>query len=290
MSAVSATNQTGGATCVPPVTTRLSLNNSGARLPRISSEELIAKLPKDSFLCDWLQAWPTTEFPWSYFLFGGLSVLGAAIGRRCWYVDDYRKLYPMLNLLLIGPSGIGKSSAIELNQTLMSTLEPGLKPQFIIGSSTPEKLHSDLVLTPHAMVYASELANFFGRQKYMEQMLPYVTELLDCRAIERRTQSGNVQHIAEPEVTIVGGSTVEWLQDALPDNAIGGGFLPRFLIVKEDAKRQRVPNASMSISKKRWSEMMKQRENAYDAFNTIVSTISGGVCFAGFDVADCYSR
>lgn len=222
-------------------------------------------------------------------LFGALSVLGAAVGRKCWYQDDYRRLWPMLNLLLIGPSGIGKSTAIELNKTLLQQLDPQDKPQFIIGSATPEKLHEDLVIRPHAIVYASELANFFNRQRYMEGMIPYVTELLDCRPIERRTVSGNVQHIEAPETTIIGGSTLEWLQEALPDNAIGGGFLPRFLIVKEDHRRQRVPNPSTALSKKDWTEAMDKRDSAYAEFKHIVAAASGPICFRDHGVGDDYS-
>lgn len=227
--------------------------------------------------------------PWSFLLFGSLSVLGAAVGRKCWFLDDYRKLWPMLNLLLIGPSGIGKSSAIELNQSLLTQLDAKDRPQFIIGSATPEKLHEDLVIQPHAIVYASELANFFNRQKYMEGMIPYVTELLDCRPIERRTKSGNILHISAPETTIVGGSTPEWLQEALPDTAVGGGFLPRFMVVKEDARRQRVPDARGALSKNEWKKALEIRDEAYAEFKHIIAAAAGPVEFADFGVRDTYS-
>lgn len=222
-------------------------------------------------------------------MFGALSVLGAAVGRKCWFADDYRKLWPMLNLLLIGPSGIGKSSAIELNQSLLLQLDPKDRPQFIIGSASPEKLHEDLVVQPHAILYASELANFFNRQRYMEGMIPYVTELLDCRPIERRTKSGNIQHISAPETTIVGGSTPEWLQEALPDNAIGGGFLPRFLLVMENSRRQRIPNAEMALSKTEWKQTLETRDNAYAEFKHVVAAAEGAIRFADFGVTDVYS-
>ena len=256
---------------------------------RITPEKLTSSIPDDSWLKLWLQSWPTVEMPWSYLLFGALSVLGAAVGRKCWFLDDYRKLWPMLNLLLIGPSGIGKSSAIELNQSLLVQLDPKDRPQFIIGSASPEKLHEDLVVQPHAIVYASELANFFNRQRYMEGMIPYVTELLDCRPIERRTKSGNIQHIAAPETTIIGGSTPEWLQEALPDNAIGGGFLPRFMIVKEDARRQRVPDARGALSKDGWKKALAIRDEAYAEFKHVIAAASGPVEFADFGVRDVYS-
>jgi len=195
----------------------------------------------------------------------------------------------MLNLLLIGPSGIGKSSAIELNQSLLLQLDTKDRPQFIIGSASPEKLHEDLVIQPHAIVYASELANFFNRQRYMEGMIPYVTELLDCRPIERRTKSGNIQRIDAPETTIVGGSTPEWLQEALPDTAVGGGFLPRFVVVKEDQRRQRVPDARGALSKTEWKKTLEIRDEAYAEFKHVVAAAEGQIEFADFGVRDVYS-
>lgn len=246
-------------------------------------------IPEDSWLHQWYNSWPTVEMPTSFLIFGALTTIGAALGRKIWFADDYRKLYGMLNLLLIGPSGIGKSSAIELNQTLLLQLDAKDRPQFIIGSASPEKLHEDLVVQPHAILYASELANFFNRQRYMEGMIPYVTELLDCRPIERRTKSGNIQHIAAPETTIVGGSTPEWLQEALPDNAVGGGFLPRFLIVKEDARRQRVPNAEMALSKQEWKRTLAIRNEAYAEFKHVVASASGAIRFGDYGVNDFYS-
>lgn len=257
---------------------------------RITPRELIKSIPEESWLNSWLESWPTVEMPWSYLLFGSLSVLGAAIGRKCWFQDDYRRLWPMLNLLLIGPSGIGKSSAIELNQTLLAQLPIEDRPQFIIGSASPEKLHDDLVIQPHAIVYASELANFFGRQKYMEGMIPYVTELLDCRPLERRTKSGNIQRIESPETTIIGGSTPEWLQEALPDNAVGGGFLPRFMIVKEDERRQRVPNPASAISRKEWTKALDLRDYAYAEFQKLIAVANGPSGFRDLGVVDEYSR
>src|SRR5512146_2984872 len=124
-------------------------------------------------------AWPSAEPPKSYILFSALTMLGAALGRKVWFNQDVHTLFPPLNLLLIGPSGCGKSTSIMMaRKHLIQLLPRAEQPQFIMGAPTPEKLHDDLKPAPHAVLFASELANFFTRQKYMEGMIPYVTELL----------------------------------------------------------------------------------------------------------------
>lgn len=508
----------------------------GLKLPLttlISGTELIEKLPEESWFRDWHSAFPTAEMPVSYVLLAAMSVYGACLGRATWFNDDFRQIFPMLNLLMIGPSGIGKSSSMEIaRKFLLEKLPAELRPQFIGGASTKEQLHADLLPLPHAILFASELASFFNKAKYMEPLVPYVcltpdvpvltadlrwkpvgelkvgeeligfdeqtpkrsngrhlhkavveatgrisapcyrlstdrgditcseehaflvfrngldtwitakklklgdevrwfgtpwkddesregawlsglldgegcvskwrvsfnqnqgavldkavsileekdysigvyprgkagrckvvtiaglydrlrllgtirpvrlldssektwegrrftgipaqtakltgieflgdkevvplqtstktiisggfythnTELLDYRPIEFRTKSGGIQRIPEPSVTVIGGSTKDWLQSALPDTAVGGGFLPRFLIVKEDFRRQRVANAQMSMSASKWRDLLKRREAVFEDFIHLVATPRGPIGFEDFATADYYAR
>lgn len=246
-------------------------------------------LPEDSFFTRWLEAWPTAEPPLSYILFSAMSMLGAALGRRVYFDQDVHRLYPMLNLLLIGPSGIGKSTSIGMGFELIKSLPATEQPQIIKGKATPEKLHEDLVVQPHAIIFASELANFFSKSKYMEDMIPYVTQLLDYEdEAQRRTKGGSLQVVHQPSVTIVGGSTVEWLQGQLPDSAASGGFLARFLIVKEDHKGQRVPNPRAMLSTKQWLDMEHFRARVYAEFNKIVGAYEGRINYENYSAMDAY--
>src|SRR5271157_3052341 len=252
--------------------------------------DLLAVLPKESMVKRWVEAWPLAEAPTSFLIFSAFSMLGAALGRNVWWSLDAHTLYPMLNLLLIGPSGIGKSTSIlKIGKPLIDNIPEDLSPAFIGGKATPEKLHADLVISPKTLIFASELANFFSRSKYMEDMIPYVTQLLDYEpTVERRTIGGQLQVVHKPAVTIVGGSTVEWLQDQLPDSAASGGFLARFLIVKEDFRRQRIhdPESMMSRSQKR--ELIISREECFNSMRKIVQYSAGPIKFADFEANDKY--
>ena len=217
-----------------------------------------------------MSVWPTSEPPKSYILFSAMCMMGAALGRRVYVDMDIHRTFPMLNLLLIGPSGIGKSTALVdmALDHLIRPLPETTRPLVITGKTTKEPLHEDLLAHPHAILVASELANMFSKEKYQEGMIQYMTDLLDLRPTRVRTKSGGDKTIDFPAVTVTGGSTKEWLQDQLPSSAGAGGFLPRFLIVKEDHKAQRVadPNRVLSIQQKH--ELACKREHMLDRKST----------------------
>jgi hypothetical protein len=255
------------------------------------AKDISASLPKNSFFRDWMECWPTTESPKSYILLGGMSMLGAALGRNVFIdQDNAHILYPMLNLLLIGRSGLGKSTAITMaRKTLLAALPKLEQPQFINGS-TPEKLHNDLRANPHAVLFASELANFFTKQKYMESMIPYVTELLDYPdTLQRRTVSGGVVEVLEPAVTVIGGSTVEWLQGQLPDSATSGGFLARFLICYEENPQRKVGLAKHELTKQQIAALLTKRERVAEHFASAGKMV-GEVTFEDYGGVDIFNQ
>src|ERR1700744_664420 len=176
-------------------------------------------LPEDSWFRRWMEIWPTSESPKSFLLFSAMSMLGACLGRRVWLDQDIHQVRPMLNLLLIGPSGIGKSSAVKVAKRLLPFVPAEHRPQFIEGGSTKEKLHADLVHEPKAILFAPELAAFFSKEKYKENLIPYVTNLLDYEdTIELRTKRDDIVVVHMPSVSILGASTLDWLHDQLPDS------------------------------------------------------------------------
>lgn len=256
---------------------------------KINAANIEECLPEKSFFRRWLDVWPTAEPPKSYLLFSGLTMLGAALGRKVWFDQDFHKIRPILNVLFIGPSGIGKSTSIYMGKQLVDSLPIDEQPQFIDGAATVERLHEDLRFNPQTILFASELANFFSRKKYMEDMIPYVTELLDYKAVlSRRTKSGGIVDVIEPAVTVVGGSTVEWLQDQLPDNATSGGFLARFLIIAEECKGQKVANPQKALTSQQRVRLAAKRELVYDEFFRC-TRLEGECDYRDYEAMDAYT-
>lgn len=197
----------------------------------------------------------------------------------------------MLNLLLIGPSGIGKTTALEIGMQYLTELLPDeIKPQVIAGQPSPEKLHSDLAKESHAIIYAEELASFITRQRYMEAMVPYLTELLNYKAfVEKRSHAQGIVRVSNPSAVVIGGSTVDWLQEQLPDSAVGGGFLPRFLIVYEEFKYKKIALPEQSIDRATKARLVRWRQESLEQFTSLIYGAPGPVSFSDYGVADVYT-
>jgi hypothetical protein len=254
--------------------------------------EVCECLPKESWFTSWMKAWPLAESPRSYILFSGMACLGAALGRRVYFSLDVHKVYPLLNLLLIGPSGIGKSTAmrdIAVNH-LIPPLPEDIKPNLLTGKSTKEAIHQDLVVMPKSIILASELANLFSKEKYNEGMIPYMTDLLDLAPARVRTKSGGNMIIQRPECCVMGGSTKQWLQDMLPSTAGEGGFLPRFLIVKEDYKFQRIADPRRHMNDQQRAELATEREKVVYDFVKLVRINEGLIDFDDYEASDAYTE
>lgn len=248
-------------------------------------------LPKDSWFREWVALWPTAESPLSYILFSGMAVLGACLARKVWLDMDIHQVRPMLNLLLIGPSGIGKSTSVRISKKLLNYIPEDQRPQFFEGGSTKEKLHRDLVHQPKAILFAPELAAFFSREKYKESLIPYVTQLLDYEEItELRTIKDNIIQVKQPSVTIMGGSTVDWLQGQLPDSAVSGGFLARFLIMFEEEKGRKIANPHRALTASQYKRLIEKREATFSEFSSLVASHEGQMDYEDYDAAEAYAN
>lgn len=87
----------------------------------------------------------------------------------------------------------------------------------------------------------------------------------------------------------MGGSTKAWLQDMLPNNAGEGGFLPRFLIVEEDSKFQRIANPTAALGVKNLTKLLSFRVEVFQEFVGLVRYAQGKFDFLDPEAEDEYS-
>lgn len=262
--------------------------------------EMKEALPEGSWFREWLNHYPNTEPPDSYKLFTALATMGAILGRKVTMKYDVHEIRPMLNLLLIGPSGIGKSTSVKMaRKALLKEVADEYRPQFIEGSATREKLHVDLRTNPHAILFAPELAAFFSKESYKEGLIPYVTNLLDYEdRLEMRTRKDGTIAVEMPEVTVIGASTREWLQGMLPDSAVTGGFLARFLLLFEE-RGHRIPNPHRQFVNfpEKEAKLLQLRKDGEDKFRKLISDAfqnalqhPEGIDYEGFEAADRFGN
>lgn len=225
-------------------------------------------IPKGSILNLWLDARNVLETPYSFDLCCCLSALGSIL-RRGYWVDQVKfKVYPNLSTLVVGHSGIGKDTAIDGAETILQAVST--IP--IIGGRTSETILQRLLELNHdptcAVILAGELSEFFGPKDYQKGMIETITELMSTKgykdvSLKGSMKAGGPSRIVRPTLTMMGGSTRDWLHSAMPEAAMSGGFYPRFLIVCEDTIKRPVPLLKYSIPEKELAAAASAQEEFF---------------------------
>lgn len=182
-----------------------------------------------------------------------MSAIGAILRRSYWLDQIKFKIYPNLSVLCVGHSGIGKDTAIDGADAILEAIQT--VP--VIGGRTSETILQRLLELQQdptcAVIMAGELSDFFGPKDYQKGMIETITDLMSTKAYKDVTLKGNMkmggqpQKIIRPTLTMMGGSTRDWLHSAMPESAMSGGFYPRFLIVCEDKTKRSVPLIKYSL-------------------------------------------
>jgi len=214
--------------------------------------------PFDQFIPQggWLRAyyeWTIgSEAPGAYHFFIGAATLGSAIGRGVFFNKGYYRIWPCLQVLLVGPTGrVRKTSAINLGLKLMGSVGDS---NIIRDKTTPEALVDSLHQAPVvegqllatkdsiAVVAAPELAVLLGKQKYNEGMISILTSLFDCPdEWDYKTKNAGKQTLKNVTITALLASTPDWLVTAIPQDAFGGGFMSRLLFVVQETTSRCYP-------------------------------------------------
>lgn len=176
-----------------------------------------------------------------------------------------------MSILLIGPSGIGKNTAINASLRLISEY----KRVPIIAGKTTESIESELAnYNPAcAVIPGKEFSDFIGAKDYQKGMLQTLTALMDSE--DRRDislKSTGARFINFPTVTIMGGSTALWLHKAMPPEAMGGGFYPRFLIISETDPKRHVALVKYSLPKAETDAAMEAMQEFHRRLQSLLQT------------------
>lgn len=205
-------------------------------------------LPKKGWLHDYVHFTSGLEACTRFRFFTACCALGAAINNNVWIhrgdSDLLPKLFPNPWVLLLAPPGRGhKTSTINMGVNCLMQACPEVR--ILADKLTPESLVKALSepiekevirIGPRdatGLIKAPELSVFFGKQQYNVGLVSLVTDLYDFReewSSETIMRGRNtLRNIC---ISVIGGSTPDWLQTMLPQDAFTGGFLPRFIIVE----------------------------------------------------------
>lgn len=186
-----------------------------------------------------------TESPKIYHQWVALSVISSALQRRVWLPFGHSPIYPNLYVILLGPSGVGKSQAITIGSSFVSEIK---RIQLIPESITREgfivfmerskteflDLKGKLQVQNAACCFSEELGVFIKEGE--TQFLTDLTDLYDChpRGWRYFTIKREFNTLHNSCLTLLGGTTQSDLDIIIPRKKAKSGFPGRCLFIIAD--------------------------------------------------------
>lgn len=225
------------------------------------------------FLKRYLQYVEHTESPRIMHIWSAISSASACMGRHVHLPFGIGDIYPNIYVLLVGPPGTRKSQAMKYSCSLVAKYtkvrfapdDTGGQRQGLIGALEGDQFDQDeldqfeLLNTASTVAditaignlqlniqsvdahqiyaWASEFGTFMGESNAtMSRLLIKVWDGEDYTYKLKNTE----QVLKNPLMTIIGGTTAADIAKILPAEAIGQGFMSRFILVHAPKKEKRV--------------------------------------------------
>jgi hypothetical protein len=199
---------------------------------------------------DWIESYleytDNSEPPALFRLWTGISVLAAALQRKCYVSWGMLTFYPNLYVILVGPSGTRKGTAMYPGQALLRRLEVRLAAdattlQALIrrlkeSTSTRIDTATGLPQSHSSMtIFSKEFTVFLGYKN--DELIADLCDWYDCdEEWTYDTKHEGTDEILGVWVNLIGATTPSLIQSSLPLDAIGGGLTSRIIFVYETQK------------------------------------------------------
>jgi len=190
----------------------------------------------DDFLSTYMDYTKKQESPAEFHLFTAMTLVGAALGRKCYINRGYYKLYPnFFTILVAGSARCRKSTAINIGVDLVKAV-PTLK--VVKGKTTPERFIQEIEpasangASINVLVHSSELSVFLSKQQYSEPLIHLLTDLYDCpNEWTYKTKNKGENTLREVFLAIIAATTPDGISKGIPPSALEEGFASRVLFV-----------------------------------------------------------
>jgi len=201
----------------------------------------------DDWISGYLDYTAEQESPSMFHTWVGLSVLGSALGRRVWVNRGYYRLYPNLYVVLVGASArVRKTTALNTGYKLFREALPDativsqkVTPEALIGIFV-EKFKERQV--SGGSVVSAELGVLLGSSKGSSDIMQLLTDWYDCPDyFEYHTLMRGKERMENVYCNMLAATTPQWLKDAMPPHAVGGGFTSRIVFVYQEEPEKLVP-------------------------------------------------
>ncbi len=178
-----------------------------------------------------------SNYPLAYVYALFLALSGHLIGRRAW-IRYATPLYPNSYVCLVGPSGLAhKSTAMALGLESLGEL---LEDIPIINSLSTSQ---GLLLAMQngggtALVVLDELATLLHKQRqdFAADLMSKIVVLYSCPAQDGTHTRVDPITVHHTFLTIISGSTIEWLRTSLTSSDLMAGFGNRMTFILGDPR------------------------------------------------------
>lgn len=201
-----------------------------------------------------------TEVPAAFALWSGIFAINACLKRDCFIDQGHFTVYPNLYINLTAGSGVcRKSTAAYILVDMLREITPPINilsqritPQELIGTLAMKAVKDKTILVDEAVgcFVADELSTLIDKSNEMKVLIPILTKLYDCKDFDYSTRKYGKELVKNPCLSIFGCSTLEWIKEAFPSHAIGGGFTARFIFPYREEKDRRIAWPRRSVENK----------------------------------------
>lgn len=203
-------------------------------------------------LPDWIDSFmeytERDEPPTIYKKWTAISVIAAALQRKCVLNWGRITMFPNMYIILVGPSGCRKGTAMGPGMSFLRRLGVKLAAEAITrealirelkesNDSTVSITNGETQIISHSSltIFSQELTVFLGYDN--QNLMSDLTDWYDCRdRWTYRTKNMGTDDIQGVWVNLFGATTPELLQVAMPRTAIGGGLTSRCIFIYADRK------------------------------------------------------
>lgn len=219
-------------------------------------------MPSRKLKMNWISSYlealsPLTEAPDAFVIWSAISVVSAVLKKKVWVRRGTYQVYPNQYIVLVGPPGVGKGTAIHPAHSFIKEYKPQLSNYLSDRITAPkiiEKLANGFVtqnvingaVVPStestAVLMATELSTFLGSSDWMTSFL---CDTWDRNEFEYDTKNKGSSHIKGMCVSLIGACVPDFIRKIngkqSATEAINGGFTARTIFVFSSEKSKKLP-------------------------------------------------
>ena len=185
------------------------------------------------------------EAPSRFFYWAALTSISAVVKKNVYLERFYYKLYPNIYTFIVAKSGMKKGIPVSLAKALVSKVN---NTRIISGRNSVQAIVRDLskafsteeglvIKDAHGFLVSGELASFLIKDP---DALTILTDIYDTHSYEKEwtnsLKQSDREKLKSPCLCMLGATNEIHFNDAVPPNAIGGGFIARTFIIYADER------------------------------------------------------